>query len=71
MTPNAGIVLGTAPETVKVSSLEYADDAGLLDATVTEASIRITAISLGSREDAAMIISVPNTKACIYTNPYR
>ena len=62
-TPNAGIVLGTAPHTVKVSSLEYADDAGLLDATVTEASTRMTAISLGSREDAAMIISVPKTKA--------
>ena len=61
--PNAGIVLGTAPHTVKVSSLEYADDAGLLDATVTEASTRMTAISLGSREDAAMIISVPKTKA--------
>ena len=43
--------------------LEYADDAGLLDATVTEASTRMTAISLGSREDAAMIIFIPKIKA--------
>ena len=61
--PSAGINLGSAPYTVKVSSLEYADDAGLLDANVTDASARMSAISRGSREEAAMIISVPKTKA--------
>ena len=61
--PNAGIKLGAPPYEVKISALEYADDAGLLDTNVTEASARLSAISRGSREDAAMIISVPKTKA--------
>ena len=61
--PNAGITLGSAPHEVKISALEYADDAGLLDANVADASVRMSAISRGSREDAAMIISIPKTKA--------
>ena len=61
--PGAGITVGYAPNEVKISALEYADDAGLLDASVEEASERLTAISCGSRNDAAMIISVAKTKA--------
>ena len=61
--PGAGITVGYAPNEVKISALEYADDAGLLDASVEEASDRLTAISCGSRNDAAMIISVAKTKA--------
>jgi len=60
---DAGITLGTPPHTVKVSGLEYADDAGLLDDNASAASIRISEISRGSREDAAMDISVPKTKS--------
>ena len=60
--PTAGITLGSTPYEVKVSSLEYADDAGLLDDNVADASARMSAISRGSREDAAMIISIPKTK---------
>ena len=59
--PNAGIKLGSAP--YEFSTLEYADDAGLLDINVEEASQRLSAISIGSRQEAAMIISVAKTKA--------
>ena len=61
--PNAGITLGSPPYEVKVSDLAYADDAGLADTNVTEASERISAISRGSREDAAMTVSVKKTKS--------
>ena len=61
--PNAGITLGDAPYEVTISKLEYADDAGLLDVNTDQASVRLTAISTGSKEDAAMIISIPKTKA--------
>ena len=61
--PDAGIMLGSPPYEVKISALEYADDAGLLDNNADDASVRLSAISRGSREDAAMIISVPKTKA--------
>ena len=61
--PNAGITLGSDPHSVHVSSLEYADDAGLIDEDTSLASSRISSISKGSREDAAMIISIPKTKA--------
>ena len=43
--------------------LEYADDAGLVDVNIQEASTRISSIATGSREDAAMEISIPKTKA--------
>ena len=39
---------------VKISSLEYADDAGLLDVNIQEPSTRVTKIATGSRNDAAM-----------------
>ena len=60
--PNAGITLGSDPYSVHVSSLEYADDAGLIDTDTVNASARISSISQGSREDAAMDISIPKTK---------
>ncbi|KAI8513670.1 hypothetical protein Bbelb_079940 [Branchiostoma belcheri] len=51
------------PYQVTISRLEYADDAGLLDGSVQEASQRISRIASGSKDDAAMEISVPKTKA--------
>ena len=60
--PNAGITLGSDPHSVHVSSLEYADDAGLVDEDTSIASARISSIAKGSREDAAMVISIPKTK---------
>ena len=61
--PDAGIVVGTAPNQVSIKALEYADDAGFPDNNTNVASTRLTAISRGSREEAAMDISVPKTKA--------
>ena len=61
--PDAGITVGSAPHCVKISGLEYADDAALLDSDVHQASNRLHAISHGSRKDAAMEISLPKTKA--------
>ncbi|KAI8514508.1 hypothetical protein Bbelb_070990 [Branchiostoma belcheri] len=51
------------PYQVTISRLEYADDAGLLDGSVREASQRISRIASGSKDDAAIEISVPKTKA--------
>ena len=62
-TPEAGVTVGEAPNQVRISALEYADDAGFADNIVDEASNRLSAVSRGSREDAAMIISVSKTKA--------
>ena len=61
--PGAGVTVGDYPHQVEVSSLEYADDAGLLDEDELAASTRVTAIAIGSRTDAAMEISKPKTKA--------
>ena len=61
--PNAGVTVGTLPHQVKISSLEYADDAGLIDANIQVASTRVTKLAAGSRNDAAMEISIPKTKA--------
>jgi hypothetical protein len=62
-TPNAGITVGHPPHQVTISSLEYADDAGLLDSNAQQASDRISKIAEGSRSDAAMEISIVKTKA--------
>ena len=61
--PDAGIVVGTPPYDVHISKLEYADDAGIVDDEVDQSSTRLTGISVGSRSDAAMEISIPKTKA--------
>ena len=61
--PNAAVTVGTPPNQVSISSLEYADDAALADEGVPNASERVTSIAVGSREDAAMEISKPKTKA--------
>ena len=61
--PGSGVEVGAPPYQVKVSSLEYADDAALLDANVQQASERLSSIAAGSRNDAAMDISIPKTKA--------
>ena len=61
--PNSGVEVGTPPYNIRVSSLEYADDAALLDESVEKASHRLSAIASGSRTDAAMDISIPKTKA--------
>ena len=60
--PNAGIIVGTAPYEVEIKALEYADDAGLIDDKAAETTDRLSSISRRSREEAAMIISVPKTK---------
>ena len=60
---DTGVTVGKPPYEVHVSGLEYADDAGLLDCNTKNASERITAISIGSKQDAAMNISIPKTKA--------
>ena len=60
--PNAGVTVGSFPNEVTITSLEYADDAGLVDVNIQEASTRISSIAKGSREDAAMTISIPKTK---------
>ena len=59
---NAGVTVGSAPYQLTITSLEYADDAGLIDTSVERASTRISAISSGSRNDASMTISIPKTK---------
>jgi len=64
--PGSGVEVGVPPHQVTISSLEYADDAGLLDANVQLASRRISSIVAGSRTDAAMEISIPKTKAITY-----
>ena len=61
--PNSGVEVGPLPYLVRVSSLEYADDAGLLDDSAEQASQRLSAIASGSRNDAAMEISIAKTKA--------
>ena len=61
--PNSGVTVGAPPHEVTISSLEYADDAGLLDVNASLASERVTAIAIGSRKDAAMEISISKTKA--------
>ena len=61
--PGAGVTVGDYPHQVEVSSLEYADDAGLLDEDEVAASTRVTSIAVGSRTDAAMDVSKPKTKA--------
>ncbi|KAI8517707.1 hypothetical protein Bbelb_037240 [Branchiostoma belcheri] len=48
---------------VTTSRLQYADDAGLIDGCVQEASERISAIASGFRDDSDMEIPVPKTKA--------
>ena len=59
---NAGVTVGSAPYQLTITSLEYADYAGLIDTSVERASTRISAISSGSRNDASMTISIPKTK---------
>ena len=61
--PNSGITVGEAPYQVHISNLEYADDAGLVDASTIDASERLSGISDGSTEDASMAISFEKTKA--------
>ena len=61
--PGSGVEVGMPPYHITVSSLEYADDAGLIDDNVQQASARLSSISSGSRNDAAMDISIPKTKA--------
>ena len=61
--PDSGITVGQAPHQVHISNLEYADDAGLVDASVIDASDRLTGISDGSTQDASMAISFEKTKA--------
>ena len=45
------------------SKLEYADDAGLLNKTTADASIRTSSLATGSKEAATMEISLKKTKS--------
>ena len=47
---------------VTASKLEYAEDVGLLDWTVAEASERVSALASGSRTSASMEMSAPKSK---------
>ena len=58
-----GVTVGSHPYEVSVSGLEYADDAALLDVDAQLSSVCVIALSRGSKEDAAMEISIPKTKA--------
>ena len=60
--PHAGVTVGRAPYEVAVKELEYADDAGLLDDDPETASQRVSSISIGSRENAAIEISKSKIK---------
>jgi len=61
--PGSGVTVGYPPHQVTISSLEYADDAALIDKDAESASVRTTSIAVGSRTDASMEISIPKTKA--------
>ena len=63
---NAGVTVGSASHQVTITSLEYADAAGLIDTNVERASTRISEISSGSGVDASMTISIPKTQV-MYT----
>ena len=69
-TQHAGVRVGRPPYQVDISRLEYADDAGLIDDETEQSSERISAISVGSRNDAAMEISIPKTNA-MHIHPKR
>ena len=60
--PGAGVTVGQTPYEVLISKLEYADDAGMFDEDTGTASVRLTAISNGSKEDAGMEVSLEKTK---------
>ena len=59
---NSGVTVGTGENTVCVSKLEYADDAVLIYENVEQASARVTSITKGSLEEAAMVISIRKSK---------
>ena len=46
-----------------IITLDYADDAALLDVDAEVASKRVSSIAKGSREDADMIINITKTEA--------
>ena len=46
-----------------LSSLEYADDAALIDDSAGSASLRVTALSEGAWEDTCMLIAIDKSKA--------
>ena len=56
---NKGVIFGA----LRVSTLGYADDAALLDNSLTVATDRVTSIAQGSRRDADMEISIDKTEA--------
>jgi hypothetical protein len=61
--PDRGVTVGTPPYQVNIENLEYADDAGLVDNIVADSSNRLSAITDGSANDAAMSVSMDKTKA--------
>ena len=68
---NSGMVVGEAESAILVSKFEYADDAALVDENAALASTCVTALATGSMTDAAMLISIKNSKAMHVHKPVR
>ena len=64
LTRHGGCVEGSAVGFLGlfIKSLEYADDAALLDLTIEAATDRINKFAEGAEADANMIVSVPKTE---------
>ena len=60
---NAGMSVGEGNNTVRMSKFEYADDAALIDENAAQAMARVTSLSVGFLNDAAMVISAKKSKA--------
>ena len=56
--PNKGVQFGNR----RIHTLGYADDAALIDETPENATIRVTNIAKGSRDDADMVINIAKTE---------
>ena len=61
--PNSRMVVAEAESAILVSKFEYADDTALVDENAALASTRVTALATDSVMDAAMLISIKNSKA--------
>ena len=59
---NPGTAVGMGAHTVRMTELEYADDAALIDEDTRQATARVTSLAAGSIADAAMIISTKTRK---------
>ena len=65
------MVVGEAESAILVSKIEYADDVALMDENAALASSRVTALATGPMMDAAMLISIKQSKAMHVHKPAR